>query len=248
MAICRKCGAKLVEGDKVCRQCGTPVRQYKATRRVSKTPPTSKSGASRGSYSKRQPSGGRSNRVLIPIIAIVLVAIVVIVVIAVAGNGSDGTPSGTTATPTPTSTPKPTSTPTPTPTPTPIPSIAGIGDTLSEYPWEITLHGVRYPETDEWGDPAPSGKQFVVVDVELDNISGDDQIFSTLLQMSVVDSDGFSADWNIMVETTGSIDGTVPSGGNLRGEMAYDCRNSVSYYELRIQPDFLESSVLVWRF
>ena len=110
------------------------------------------------------------------------------------------------------------------------------------------MHGVRYPETDEWGDPAPSGKQFVVVDVELDNISGDDQTFSTLLQMSVVDSDGFSADWNIWVETTGSLDGTVPAGGKLRGEMAYDCRTNVSYYELRIQPDLLEASALVWRF
>lgn len=115
MAICRKCGGKLVEGDKVCRRCGAPVRQYKATRRVSRTPPASKSGASRGSYSKRRASGGRSGRVLIPIVVVVLVAIVIIVVIAAAGNGSDGTQSGTTAS---ISTPTPTLAPTPTPTPT----------------------------------------------------------------------------------------------------------------------------------
>ena len=128
MAICRKCGAKLVEGDKFCRQCGSPVRQYKATRRVSRTPPTSKSGASRESYSKRRPSGGRSSRVLIPIVAVVLVAIVVIVVIAAAGNGSDGTPSGTTAS---ISTPTPTLAPTPTPPPTSTPTVL-LSDDFSD--------------------------------------------------------------------------------------------------------------------
>ena len=132
MAICRKCGAKLIEGDKVCQRCGTPVRQYKAMRRVSKTTPTSKSGASRGSYSRRRPSEGRSSRVLIPIVAVVLVAIVVIVVIAAAGNDSDGTQSGTTAS-------LPDSTPTPTPSPTAEPieyTFHGVGDHLTA-PFEL---------------------------------------------------------------------------------------------------------------
>ena len=79
------------------------------------------------------------------------------------------------------------------------------------------------------------------MDLTIANTTDEDLISSTLVSFDLKGSDAYAYDLSIFVDTKGSLDGTVPAGDVLRGEIAFDVQNLESY-KLTVTPGFISDS------
>lgn len=104
----------------------------------------------------------------------------------------------------------------------------GVGQTWSDGNFNVTVNGARKVTTDGLDSPAENDF-YLVLDVSIENLTDEEQSFSSLLNFELTGSDGYSYDVAIFVDTKGSLDGSARSGKSLRGEIAYDVAESDSY-------------------
>jgi type II secretory pathway pseudopilin PulG len=91
---------------------------------------------------------------------------------------------------------------------------ANVGDA------EVTLQGVRRLSHDFL--PPDPGFQYVALDFTVVNTGDDEYNLSTLLQFEILDSDSRKYDVTIHPDTQGTLDGTIPTGGTVRGEVVFE--------------------------
>lgn len=96
-----------------------------------------------------------------------------------------------------------------------------IGDTAKVGDAEVTVHGFRFDSGGEFLAPDP-GNIWIVVDATVVNTGDDEYNLSSILNTAVRDADGRLYDIAIGPELQGQLDGTIPPGDKLRGEMAYE--------------------------
>lgn len=95
-----------------------------------------------------------------------------------------------------------------------------IGTTGETAGLKVTVTGVR---RDEKGLlDASAGMEYVIINVAFENTTKEDQAVSSLLSMSVKDSTGQKYTIALGADNKTSPDGTVPVGGKLQGEAAYE--------------------------
>jgi len=94
-----------------------------------------------------------------------------------------------------------------------IGATADIGDA------SVTVNSWRLDAGTEFFKP-DADKQWVVVDVTVENTGDDEYNISSLLQMAIRDSEGREHRDIAFADTSGSLDGTIPAGQTLRGENA----------------------------
>lgn len=105
----------------------------------------------------------------------------------------------------------------------------GVGDTISDDDFRITLNRVRTLDEDSFGS-SPDNDLFLILDVTIENLEDEETNVSSILSLSLRGSDAYEYDQAIFVETKGSLDGSIRSGGKLRGEIAYDVP-TLNFYE-----------------
>ena len=110
-------------------------------------------------------------------------------------------------------------------------TIFNVGDTATDNELKVTLNNVRFtPKIDEKNNQfsvakAPSGKQYAIVDITIENILSDNtQTVYTPLLTSIVDQDGYT--YNIDYEGLIALDKSFKDGEVLpnmkkSGEIAY---------------------------
>jgi hypothetical protein len=172
------------------------------------------------------------------ILGVGAVFVALIVVGAIAGGGGDDEDSDIVAEQTqqPTTvaeeTSRPTAEPTEAPTAEPTPEVTeppeqdnlnlAVGQTAQIGDAQVTVHSWRIDPGSEFLKP-DADKQWIVVDATVVNTGDDEYAMSTLLQMSIRDSDGREHGTPALgAETSGSLDGVIPPGQNLRGEVAIE--------------------------
>lgn len=156
-------------------------------------------------------------------------------------------PTATSA-PTAVATPEPTFTPTSIP-PTPTPSSMQVGQTLTftssgQPVLDVTLNGAR------WGDstifrPA-TGTKWLVINMSLKNESAESRNISSLLQLRLIDDQGYRRDIAFGVNKEGQIGGQLQPGAVMRGEEAFVVRNDSTNWRLTFQPEMFSSSLATW--
>ncbi|MEK4981570.1 DUF4352 domain-containing protein [Bacillus sp. FSL K6-6540] len=112
----------------------------------------------------------------------------------------------------------------------PIDEPAAVGDTVDYHGAVITLNGVRDSEGDEYLKPQP-GHTFKVVDITVKNNGQEPLVISSALSFSMTDS----SDLNYTVPITDDVkmlDGTIPPGGELTGEIPYEVKQDVQGLQL----------------
>ncbi|AYB47641.1 DUF4352 domain-containing protein [Paenibacillus lautus] len=112
----------------------------------------------------------------------------------------------------------------------PIGEPAAVGDTVDYHGAVITLNGVRDSEGDEYLKPQP-GHTFKVVDITVKNNGQEPLVISSALSFSMTDS----SDLNYTVPITDDVkmlDGTIPPGGELTGEIPYEVKQDVQGLQL----------------
>jgi len=96
---------------------------------------------------------------------------------------------------------------------------ATVGDTLEVQPGLfLTVNEIR---TTTEGFITPDGI-YLIIDATYENTSDSDIAVSTMLNLGVRDSEGFTYNISIGTDTRGSLDGTVPASDIMRGEVAFD--------------------------
>jgi hypothetical protein len=110
--------------------------------------------------------------------------------------------------------------------------IFNIGDTATDDELKITVNNVRFTtKIDEVDNEylvaeASSGKQYVIVDITVENIlSNKTQSISTSLETEVIDSEGYTYDSNFngeMALDKAFKDGDILPGMKKRGELVYE--------------------------
>lgn len=69
---------------------------------------------------------------------------------------------------------------------------------------------------------------------------------SSLMQMDLLDADGYAQDLTLFVDTRGSLDGEVGAGRTMAGELAFDVDES-DYYEFIFEDPFMTGQA-IWLF
>lgn len=103
--------------------------------------------------------------------------------------------------------------------------IFGLGDGVAYGDVEVTVNETRTEDSlGQFADPE-AGSEYVVVDVSIANETGEDQRFSTFLQMMVKDGEGYTyqEDLSGMTSLDRPFDEGTPlaDGETRRGELAY---------------------------
>lgn len=122
--------------------------------------------------------------------------------------------------------------------------VSSIGDTIKLNELNITLHGVRTSQGNEFFKPEYA--KFLIVDLTIENASNEAQTISTLLQMSLQDSEAYQYNVSLFTEVKGSLDGELGIGRKVRGEVAFDVPES-NYYEFIFEDPFLGGQA-IWKF
>ena len=146
--------------------------------------------------------------------------------------------STTAPSPTPTSATRATATSTQqaaTATPSPSGPLQ-LGDAARVGDLRITLEGYRLEKTGLIG-PDP-GNVYLIVTAFATNEGDDGYSLSTLLQFEAHDTAQFAYDVTPFASETGKLDATIPSGSQIRGEVAFEVPQGVDQYTVTFSQAF----------
>ncbi|MDQ0257770.1 hypothetical protein J2S74_005232 [Evansella vedderi] len=118
-----------------------------------------------------------------------------------------------------------------------------VGDTINFNGLHITLNGVRTSEGEEFFEP--DRDFFFILDMTIDNTTDEAAHVSTMLQMTLVDPDGYSQDMDFFADTRGSLDGEVGPGRKMAGEISFDVEDA-DYFEFLFEDPFMTGQA-IWK-
>lgn len=121
-----------------------------------------------------------------------------------------------------------------------------VGDTINFDGLHITVNDayITYAENDEFVEPM--NDFFLVVDASIENTTDEEAAVSSLMQISLLDAEGYSQDIDVMLNTKGQLDGEIGAGRKLAGEVAFDVTDS-EYYEFIFEDPFTTGQA-IWKF
>lgn len=110
--------------------------------------------------------------------------------------------------------------------------VHGIGDGVEFGDVEVTVEDIRFESELGMFAEAEAGHEYAIVDIAVDNQSGEDQQVSTILQMQAKDGDGrsFQEDWMATADLDQNFDEGTPiaDGETRRGEVVYEVPENTS--------------------
>lgn len=116
----------------------------------------------------------------------------------------------------------------------------GVGDTAEGPGFTITLNSVRSSEEDSFS--GPDNDFYLILDMTIENTSDEEASVSSLASFDLKGSDLYQYSVGYFADVKGDLDGSIPAGSKLRGEVAFDVP-ALSFYEFTYKHDFFGSSV-----
>ena len=95
-------------------------------------------------------------------------------------------------------------------------TVLGVGETASLQTLDITVNSVRATSGTRW--EKPRNGMFIIVNISIVNSTNRPSYFSSLLQASLQDSEGYKYDQIIYSGTKGSLNGQIGPGRKIRGK------------------------------
>ncbi len=111
-----------------------------------------------------------------------------------------------------------------------------VGETVAMGDLEHTLHAARWEEGEEFNEP-DDGERWLVLDIELDNVGSDSAAVSSLGMWDLVDHENRTKDIALNLETSGSLDGELGAGRQMRGEVTFSVADDETEWELIFSPN-----------
>lgn len=125
------------------------------------------------------------------------------------------------------------------------PEVYKIGDSVDFDDLTITVNGIKESKGGKIIKPA-DGEVFVLVDVTVENKGDKEANISSMLQTSLVDSDGFKHNITIVEGMKGTLDGSVGAGRKLRAEVAFSVSKDAKGLEF-IFSDPFKNGEAIWK-
>ncbi|MFM9378154.1 DUF4352 domain-containing protein [Gordonia sp. VNK21] len=116
-----------------------------------------------------------------------------------------------------------------------------VGDTVELGDWQVKVNQVTDPYLpgNEFISPSP-GERYVRVDAQVTNRSDSPQTVSSVMCFSLRDNDNRSHDITI-TDGGSTIDGEVPAGGTLRGDLDFEIPEQATDLQLQFKCDLFGS-------
>ncbi len=111
--------------------------------------------------------------------------------------------------------------------------------------WIVTVTGFKVVPGDDITSPQ-AGNKFVEIDVTLQNVSGQQQDASSLLNFTFRDSTGQEYTETFVDGVPSSPDGPVEAGQQIRGSFAYEVPAAQKKFTLAFQSDIFSSGEAIW--
>ena len=118
-----------------------------------------------------------------------------------------------------------------------------VGDSVEFDGMKITLNEARIEEGGEFDEPTE--EQFVVANLTIENGTDEEQTVSSVMNIELKDDEGYTYNTTILTEgTKGQLDGTLPPGESMKGDIPFDVSKS-DKYELHFSDPF-KSGKAIW--
>lgn len=119
-----------------------------------------------------------------------------------------------------------------------------VGDTVKTKDFNITVNKV---ETSDGGDfiKPKDGKEFLKVDITVENISDQSQSVSSVMMFKVVDKDGRSYDQAFTENQNGQLDGEVGPGRKMTGEYVVEVPKGATGLQLEFNSSLLTGGQVI---
>lgn len=112
---------------------------------------------------------------------------------------------------------------------------ATIGDTVDNGKYKITLNSME-----------GVGNTYIF-DILIENLTNEDVISSTMLSYSVSGDDGYQGEVDFFADVKGSLDGSVPAQGKLRGQIAFTMQEGSNPETLSINLDVFSNNPIKFK-
>ena len=122
-----------------------------------------------------------------------------------------------------------------------------IGDTFKLGDLQYRVNGVRTSAgTNQYMKPK-EGNVFLLIDVTVENQGKDEAGISSMLSFKLSDKEGRSQELSIeaLTEANGKLDGSIPPGKKITGELGYQVPTGPQSFELGIKADLLSTGTAV---
>jgi flagellar basal body-associated protein FliL len=121
-----------------------------------------------------------------------------------------------------------------------------VGQTANIASMDVTVNSTKTSQGDQYSVPK-TGKQYLIVDVTVNNKSGQAQTISSLLSFTLQDSTGQKYT-EALTSLSGVTppDGSVQDGAKLRGQLVYEVPKSMKSYTFEFQPSITSTDVVTW--
>lgn len=124
--------------------------------------------------------------------------------------------------------------------------IYGVGQSVAIGDYKVRVNSVRTQTSGEYWSPEP-GYEWCIIDVTLENMGDKPLSVSSIVQFSLVDSDGRSQDQSLLASTNGNLDGEIGVGRKMTGEIAYEVKQAVTGLELQFKPSLYQTGQAIFK-
>lgn len=116
-----------------------------------------------------------------------------------------------------------------------------VGDTVELGDWQVKVNGVTdpYVSGNEFITPA-AGNRYVRVDAQVTNTGDKPETVSSMMCFDLRDDSNRSHDITF-TDNSSTLDGEVPAGGTLRGDLDFEIPDSATDLQLQFKCDLFGS-------
>lgn len=127
---------------------------------------------------------------------------------------------------------------------TAAPEVFKVGESVQFNDLVITVNSVENHKGSNFEKPA-DGNVFKVVDVTVENKGSNEENVSSLMQTSMNDAEGYSYNVQLATYDKNQLDGAVPAGRKLRGQVAFEVPKDAKGLEFVFSEPF-SSGQAIW--
>lgn len=123
-----------------------------------------------------------------------------------------------------------------------------LGDTVETKKVKAIITSIEKSNGNQFNNPA-DGNEFVLIDLEIENISDSEMAVSSLLSFDAYVDDvtiNESISAQIAKEGTNTLDGTVAAGKKMKGTLGYEVPTGWTQIEIHFTPDVWDDTVIKW--
>lgn len=130
----------------------------------------------------------------------------------------------------------------------PVQEFFNLGDTVETKKVKAIITSIEKSNGNQFNSPA-DGNEFVLINLEIENISDSEMTVSSLLSFDAYVDDvtiNESISAQIAKEGTNTVDGTVAAGKKIKGTLGYEVPAEWTQIEIHFTPNVWDDMVIKW--